>query len=627
MSARAAIDEALERFLALPSLAENDLEATLLREAVETLRARPYVSAGLTDEDDERALLLEATASVRLVVLHQYVTPLERDEATTQAALRLVSALESREDELVAGASSGLALRHETLRFLHPRPLERSLDGLPRLLRRWEETPRRRGVFDWLKRKAHQHAQFYRLFFRASAYLERGRRIRAKLPARIVAMPVALETFRAVEQMGPIVDNFVFDGKGKRAADASVAVADYGFLYMQMADEIVDTILHRAGPERTLAFARRLYLEPARRRDFVPLMHLDEDDLRTVDLDFESHDEKYRTTLGEMVLALRDLRALLESELGELEAPLRSAAREELSAFFHHCFSTFLDEIELLRSRPSARLDHLPLGETLYHFYRKNNLVMMRWLGLRALLRGLDPERPAARIRAFGYVLATFQVFDDLKDLAVDLGKQPNYALQIAASSHPHEFARAESRFAARGEALGVGDIPWVNLRMPGTVLACFRLVKLIARAQFSWFEDYVVDLRWRRNWLVRGGNFNRAEARSHLLEEALTGSTRRMPLPELARAVTDELASLHREASHDEILAYAFDVLAFERRFALCLAALPNVHRVYRILNLSMRMSPREKAQVMRKVLKSVPEASPVVAELPRDNPGLGET
>src|SRR5690606_19465151 len=112
----------------------------------------------------------------------------------------------------------------------------------------------------------------------------------------------------------------------------------------------------------------------------------------------------------------------------------------------------------------------------------------------------------------------TFQIFDDLKDLAVDLGKQPNYALQIASSTYPHELARAEDRFKGRSEGLRVADIPWVNLKMPATTLACFRLVKLIARAHFSWFEDYVVDLRWRRNWLVRRGNFNPGAPRPHLL-------------------------------------------------------------------------------------------------------------
>lgn len=619
-----ALERGLDRLLAMPSPATDALEEALLREAVEALRARPYFGAGLVDEGDDHALLLEATASVRLFVLHHFVTPLERDEATTRAALRLVEALEAREDALARQAPAPLALRHEVLRYLHPRPLARNLEGLRELLARVEAMPERRGIFHFLRDKAHQHLQFYRLFFRAKAYLARTRRIREKLPPRVRALPVALETFSAVEQMGPIVDNFVFDGLGKPASDPAVAIADFGFLYMQMADELVDSILHHAGYERTITLVRRLALSPEGRAAFVPFMHVEAADLHEVGLTFDSPNEKYRTTLGEMILALRELREVIEREIERVDDA--EGVRRELSAFFHHCFSTFLDELEFLRSRPDARLDKLPLGETLFHFYRKNNLVMMRWLGLRARLRGIDPRIPEKRIRAFGYVLATFQVFDDLKDLAVDLEKQPNYALQIAASHHPHELARAEARFSSHREALRVRDIPWVNLRMPGTVLTCFRLVKLIARSHFSWFEDYVIDLRWRRNWLVRRGNFNPGEARGHLLEEAL-GEGRRLPLPALARAVLRELSVLHRDASHDELLAYVFDVLAFERRPALCLAALPNLHRVYRILNLSMRMAPEEKARIVRKILEIAPEEVLAVEPLPRDNPGLHET
>lgn len=624
MSERERILRALERFDALPVVAEGERESALLGEARELLRARPYLAAGIATGDDERELALEATASLRLIVLHHFATPLERGEATADAALRLAEALEAREDALAREAPSALALHHEALRFLHPRPSPRSVEGLPGLLRRLDALPRPRGLLAFLRAKAHQHLQFYRLFFGAPRYAARARRIREKLPRTITALPVALETFGAVEQMGPIVDNFVFDGRGSREPQDAVGVADYGFLYMQIADEIVDSILHHAGPERTLALITRRFMGEDARRAFVPLMDLGEDDLREVGLSSRSLNQKYRATLGELILSLGELRALLEGELDALEPVRREEVRAELSAFFHHCFSTFLDELELLRSRPGARLDRLPLGETLFHFYRKNNLVMMRWLGLRALLLGIDPAEPAARIRAFGYVLSTFQIFDDLKDLAVDLGKQPNYALQIAASAHPRELSRAERSFEGRSDALRVADIPWVNLEMPGTVLACLRLVRLVSRARFSWFEDYVVDLRWRRNWLVRRGNFNDDDAAEGHLEAVLTGRRRRLRLPELARAVIAELTPLRHEASEDELLAYAFDVLAFERRAALCVAALPNLRRVYRILNLSVVMAPIEKAEVMRKVLRSAP--APALESLPRDNPRLGE-
>ena len=59
------------------------------------------------------------------------------------------------------------------------------------------------------------------------------------------------------------------------------------------------------------------------------------------------------------------------------------------------------------------------VADVQWHFYRKNNLVMMRWMALRARLLGLDPAEHVAAIQRWGDVLATFQIFDDRRIILV----------------------------------------------------------------------------------------------------------------------------------------------------------------------------------------------------------------
>src|SRR5690606_36353859 len=130
--------------------------------------------------------------------------------------------------------------------------------------------------------------------------------------------------------------------------------------------------------------------------------------------------------------------------------------------------------------------------------------VMMRSIALRMALLDVPLDAHLGPLRAWGHVLASFQIFDDLKDLFVDLDKQPNYLLQLAATHYPEEHARLRDAAPLARRALDLDEPSAIARRAPRAVLRCVRLARLMAYAHFDWLTHYVTDYRWRRSWLVR---------------------------------------------------------------------------------------------------------------------------
>src|SRR5699024_7436867 len=148
--------------------------------------------------------------------------------------------------------------------------------------------------------------------------------------------------------------------------------------------------------------------------------------------------------------------------------------------------------------------------------------------------------------------LSSFQVFDDLKDIWVDFGKQPNYPLQIAATRYPEEYAALQTAMPSSKRVLDQNEPPWLATRVPQTVLTCLRLARLMALAHFDWFTFYVADYRWRRNWLLRVRSFHRPTV------EREAGSTGRPPFStgvsilDSIFATLSETRALRRELLQD---------------------------------------------------------------------------
>ncbi len=537
---------------------------------------------------------LERLASLRLACLH--LTPRQVQDR------ELLLELSAREKQLATrlrqeAPRSRAALLYDTARLLHPMPRgddEPGSASLTATIETWERQRASRPMGEILREKFQQNRDFFRMGATLPLYWRRRLRIRRSLPKRVLAHQGTMETYFAIEQIGPVVDNFGFKGRAGLPWKSSVGVADLAFLYMQLADEFLDELAAGASRAAVGALIRKRYRSELSER---PLRDLSMVDVRALGVDVDAHLTKYGNSLAHIYQILEDLAARLDEELAAQSLLVREAAHR----FLHHCVQTYLDEVELCESAPNGRADRLALPEVAWHFYRKNNLVMMFWLDLRARALGLDPADHADAIARWGYLLATFQIFDDLKDIGLDLGRQPSYPLQIAASEFPAEAAWLESRFGQERGPVTRDDVPEVNLQAAGTVLECMRLSRLMALAHFDNPLLYAWDQRWRRSWTERRKSFNPAgkgepERPAHVVDRLL-------------QALAATRASTSTRSTDDEHLAFALDSAAYEGAWPIYLALFPDIRAMYRFATLRMWMTASEKARACRRLLRRHPQ------------------
>jgi hypothetical protein len=410
----------------------------------------------------------------------------------------------------------------------------------------------------------------------------------------VLEKPGLRETLFAIEQIGPLVDNFAFKGAGGVPASTSVGLADIAFFYMQLADEFLDELAAAAGGHDAAGrLVQSVYRDDTSKR---PLCDLSLGHLRKIGVEPNAHATKFGITLSALFDALDEVAVTIDDLLANADGAIVHATH----LFLHHCFQTYLDEAELCGSAVARRPDQLHLRDTAWHFYRKNNMVMMLWLDLRARLLGLEPAKHVAAIRRWGYLLPTFQIFDDLKDIAIDLGKQPSYPLQIAANDFPAEFAWLERRFRAGRLPVTRDEVPEVTLRASGTVQQCMQWSRLIALAHFDNALLYAWDQRWRKSWTRRRNSFNPgggAKTRAHAVDR-------------LVRALLAMRGADLMPAVGDEQLAFALDATAYDGSWQIYLALFPNIRAIYRFATLRMWMTVEEKAQAARQLLRRYPRA-----------------
>ena len=536
---------------------------------------------------------LEDVLSVRLALLHSKGEP--EDGGHAEAVLRKLAIWERElAAEVIEEAQSDeVLLRYQTAVLLHPMPSMLGGEPLPQIGRLTEgfETLRdQRSTRAVWQEKVQQNRDFFRHGAMLPFYWARRARIRNHFPRIVFEYPALAETLFAIEQVGPLVDNFAFKGAAGVPSSSSVAIADAAFLYMQLADEFLAELAAAAGGHDTVGqVLQRVYRADTSER---PLVDLSLTQLLELGIEADRHQTKFGMSLAVLFDALAEVAAAMDCLLEGADPSIVHAAH----LFLHHCFQTYLDEAALCERAPERRADRMRLRDAAWHFYRKNNTVMMLWLDLRARLLGLDPTKHIGAIRRWGYLLASFQIFDDLKDIALDLGKQPSYALQIAANDFPEEFEWIERRFGSQRRPVTSDEVPEVNRAASGTVQQCMRYSRLIALAHFDYALGYAWDQRWRKSWMARRKSFNpngtKPTAPKHVVDR-------------LVRSLLVTGRFVQGSTASEDQLAFALDTAAYEGSWQVYLALFPNVRAIYRFATLRMWMSPKEKANAARRLLR----------------------
>jgi hypothetical protein len=189
-----------------------------------------------------------------------------------------------------------------------------------------------------------------------------------------------------------------------------------------------------------------------------------------------------------------------------------------------------------------------------------------------------------------------------LKDIALDLAKQPSYPLQIAAHDFPAEFEWLEHRFGKRRSPVTRDEVAEVNLRASGTVRQCMRWSRLIALAHFDNALLYAWDQRWRKSWTQRRNSFN---PRGSGMAKAGVHAVDRLIYSLFAMRGAEPTPPVD-----DEQLAFALDMTAYDGARHIYLALFPNIRAMYRFATLRMWMSTAEKSRAARKLLRRYPRA-----------------
>lgn len=314
----------------MPAFTEDEL--VVLRRIEGVLARHPYMRADLGREAPI-AKGLEDVLSVRLALLH--TEGLAGGGATTV----LLGKLRGWEAQLVDAVmdeegSEEARLRYETTLLLHPEPqvqqtAEPTVECVAGVTHMWERLRATRSARTVRLQRARQNRDFLRHGAMLPLYWWRRRRIRKLLPRAVVDQPVLRETLFAVEQFGPLVDNFAFGGAGGVPSSTSVALADIAFLYMQLADEFLDELAAAAGGHDAAGrLVQSVYRDDTSER---PLCDLELSHLRKFGVEPDGHTTKFGTTLSDLFEALDQLAATID----QLVANADDAVAHATHLFLH----------------------------------------------------------------------------------------------------------------------------------------------------------------------------------------------------------------------------------------------------------------------------------------------------
>ena len=228
----------------------DDEERAVLRRIEGVLARHPYMRAelgGLVPIANS----LDDVLSTRLALLHTEGGAVSDESA---ALLCKLGRWEAQLAEAVVDeeGSGGARLRYETTLLLHPEPSSLDERGIAaadvrNAISGWEQLRDGRSPRTIRSERLQQNRDFFRHGATLPFYWMRRRRIRKLLPSVVLDLPALRETLFAIEQIGPIADNFAFKGMGGGRRSTSVALADAAFLYMQLADEFLDELAAAAG--------------------------------------------------------------------------------------------------------------------------------------------------------------------------------------------------------------------------------------------------------------------------------------------------------------------------------------------------------------------------------------------
>ena len=310
----------------------------------------------------------------------------------------------------------------------------------------------------------------------------------------------------AIDTVSDVLNYFVFKKGIRESLKRKSSLSELTCLVIQLGDEFIDQISIQIGIDKTIEIIKTnnsifsIFLNQETNSFFVTI---NLDDLVSWGVNIDAINDKYKITYKELYQTLSELLNEINIKIQKSHNPKETSERVNLC--FWHCLSTYYDDLAINQIDNNIKYFY---SHTKWYYYKKTNGVMIVWLILRSSLFKLDPIKFKEKIFEWGHLLYNFQIFDDLKDMQVDFGFQPNIAHIIAFQNFPNEFEWFKNNINEFGENITIDEIVKLSLEMPLTVSNILLISKYEAIKNHKWFTLFLISYRWKRNWTDSFLNF-----------------------------------------------------------------------------------------------------------------------
>jgi hypothetical protein len=432
--------------------------------------------------------------------------------------------------------------------------------------------------------------------------LRKGRLLKSMLDD-----PVSAEMWYSIEYVSPILNRFLFRLPYFRQLRGDTDLIDLVFFAMQTGDEFLDGVIddmRKAGrldelldDLRTDTGRWEFYEKNGRICVSGQLADL-AGDIMTYGYS-SKYDCSYSFLYERLVRTVDELNTRLEN-LAE-NASLRLAIID----FFNFCLSTAKDDIYFVARYGDTPV---PLPFIRWHFRKKNDMVMMKWILLRsqALMLPLIGE---SKLREWGAFLHNAQLFDDLRDVKIDMGLQPNVLHSLSFYTYKEEWNWLLENAERLPAHLVLKDILDVNFNMPRSVLHCMTFARVDGLKNFDWLTIKGAHLHWHWHWMSSSSKYKEGSSKKFLLKEYFNGSRHSTGSYLMDMA----LESIHRLQSlmADEKLSislrsgYLFDMLMYDSVFRDRVSKHASLKQRYLLKMNGFFIGPGLRSELLTKTLK----------------------
>lgn len=430
---------------------------------------------------------------------------------------------------------------------------------------------------------------------------------RGKLLKEMLDDPISAEMWYSIEYVSPIHNRFLFKLPYRRQLRGDTDIVDLVFFAMQTGDEYLDGVvddMREAGRLDELA-------DTLKRNPKAWEFTLDEKERIRVSEDLNQevgeeirqgishkYSKSYEQLYERLVLTIHDINYRLANKPDKVEKA------EAICDYFNFCLSTAKDDIYFIHRYGKTPV---PLGYLRWHFHKKNNLVMIRWIELRALFLDLPLVDESGKYE-WGSFLHSAQLFDDLRDVKIDHGLQPNIIHSLAFYHYREEWDWFMKNQQELSVHLPLSQMLDVNFNMCRSVLHCMTFARAEGLKNMAWLTIKGAHLHWKWHWMSSSSKYKEGANMKFLLKDyfkSLRHATGSYVIDIAAESIQRLQGLMEDEELNIQIRSgYLFDILMYDSRFQKEVRRMASRRERYLLRMNGFFSSPELKTSLLKAVL-----------------------